>query len=137
MPDIFIPLDTSKYYAYYNNLGRKNVINTGVLDIIDENRESFKQKYFDFKTYSDKFFVSDQMIEKILVAGEKEGVKRDDKSIEFARPLMKRQMKALIARDLFSMSQYYQIMNVEDETIQKAVEVITQKGIYEKILSGK
>ncbi|HEX7585204.1 MAG TPA: hypothetical protein VF373_10985, partial [Prolixibacteraceae bacterium] len=106
-------------------------------DIIDENRESFKQKYFDFKTYSDKFFVSDEMIEKILVAGEKEGVKRDDKSIEFARPLMKRQMKALIARDLFSMSQYYQIMNVEDETIQKAVEVITQKGIYEKILSGK
>jgi hypothetical protein len=35
------------------------------------------------------------------------------------------------------MSQYFQIMNVEDETISKAVEVITQKGAYEKILSGK
>jgi len=28
-------------------------------------------------------------------------------------------------------------MNEEDETIKKAVEVISQKGTYEKILSGK
>jgi carboxyl-terminal processing protease len=136
MPDLFIPLDTSKYYAYYNNLIRKNVINTGVLDIMDANRETFKQKYPDFKSYSDKFEVSDEMIEKIFDAGEKEGVKRDEKSIEFARPLMKRQMKALMARDLFSMSQYFQIMNDKDEAVRKAVEVISKKGTYEKILSG-
>lgn len=138
MPDVFIPLDTSKYYVYYNNLGRKNVVYTGVLDIMDANRDIFKQKYPDFKTFSDKFEVTDEMVEKILVAGEKEGVKRDDeKSVEFARPLMKRQMKGLIARDLFSMSHYFQIMNVEDDAIRKAVEVLTQKGTYEKILTGK
>jgi len=137
MPDLFIPLDTSKYYAYYNNLLRKNVVYSGVLDIMDVNRDMFKQKYSDFKTFSDKFEVTDEMTDKILAAGEKEGVKRDEKSIEFARPLMKRQMKALIARDLFSMSEYFQIMNADDETISKAVEVITQKGAYEKILSGK
>ena len=137
MPDVFIPLDTSKYYAYYNNLSRKNVVNTGVLDIMDSNRDNFKLKYPDFKTFADKFEVSDEMIEKILVAGDKEGVKRDEKSVEFARPLMKRQMKAFIARDLFSFSHYFQIMNVEDEAIKKAVEVIIQKGTYEKILSGK
>ena len=50
---------------------------------------------------------------------------------------MKRQMKALIARDLFSTSEYFQIMNADDETINKAIEVITQKGAYEKILTGK
>ncbi|MEI8114004.1 MAG: S41 family peptidase [Bacteroidia bacterium] len=137
MPDVFIPLDTSKYYAYYNNLSRKSVINTGVLDIMDANRDNFSQKYPDFKTFSDKFEVSDEIIEKILLAGDKEGVKRDDKSVEFARPLMKRQIKALIARDLFTVSHYFQIMNAVDETIKKAVEVINQKGTYEKIISGK
>lgn len=164
MPDVFIPLDTSRYYAYYNNLLRKNVVYTGVLDIIDKSRDEFKKKYTDFKTFTDKFEVTDEMIEKIMAAGEKEGVnkvitnkvdsvkgktekklpavvkegtKPDEKSIAFARPLLKRQMKALIARDLFSMSHYFQIMNVEDETINKAVEVITQKGTYDKILSGK
>lgn len=137
MPDLFIPLDTSKYYAFYNNLLRKNLVYTGVLDLMDSNRASLKQKYPDFKTFDEKFVVSDEMINKILDAGEKEGVKKDEKSIEFARPLIKRQMKGLIARDLFSMSHYFQIMNAEDETIKKAVEVITQRGAYEKILSGK
>ena len=171
MPDIFIPLDTSKYYIYYNNLNRKGVVYTGVLDIMDKNRDSFKQKYPDFKTFVDKFEVTDEMVDKIMAAGDKVGAKdtmaikildsekkevikkgspnktakegekevkkTDEKSIEFARPLLKKQMKALIARDLFSVSHYFQIMNSEDETIKKAIEVISQKGTYEKILSGK
>ena len=137
MPDVFIPLDTSKYYAYYNTLSRKNVVYTGVLDIMDAQRDELKQKYTDFTVFSEKFEVTDEMIEKIIVAGEKEGVKRDEKSIEFARPLMKKQMKALIARDLFSMSHYFQIMNDDDETIIKTLEVMSKKGSYDKILSGK
>jgi carboxyl-terminal processing protease len=169
MPDFFIPLDTSKYYAYYNSLLRKNVVYTGVLDIMDKNRDSFKQKYPDFKTFVDKFEVTDEMVNKIMEAGDKEkdtlmskiidptekgnakkdangknknGVdkkdsKPDPKSVEFARPLLKKQMKSLIARDLFSMSCYFQIMNADDEAIKKAVDVLTQKGEYENILSGK
>ena len=137
MPDVFIPLDTSKYYIYYNSLSRKNILYTGVLGIMDANRESFKQKYPDFDTFTDHFEVSDDMVEKILTAADKEGIKRDEKSVEFARPIMKKQMKALIARDLFSVSHYFQIMNVDDESIKKAIEVITLKGTYEKILSGK
>lgn len=137
MPDIFIPLDTSKYYAYYNTLSRKNIVYTGVLDIMDSHRNELKQNYPDFKTFSEKFEVTDEMIEKIIAAGEKEGVKRDEKSIEFARPLMKKQMKALIARDLFSMSHYFQIMNDDDEAIKKAIETLAKKGSYDKILSGK
>ena len=137
MPDVFIPLDTSKYYSYYNNLLRKNVVYTSVLDMMDEKREKFVLKYPDFKTFESKFETSDEMIDKIIEEGEKEGVKKEAKSVEFARPLMKKQIKALVARDLFSTSHYFQIMNSEDETIQKAVEVLTQKNVYENLLSGK
>lgn len=165
MPDIFIPLDTSKYYIYYNTLNRKNVVYTGVLDIMDANRNEFKLKYPDFKTFNDKFLVTDEMVNKIFAAGDKidadkitedldgnpvevkpdkntkevkkESVKPDVKSVEFARPLLKKQMKALIARDLFSVSEYFEIMNAEDEAIKKAVEVFNKRGEYEKILSGK
>ncbi|HEY3372665.1 MAG TPA: S41 family peptidase [Prolixibacteraceae bacterium] len=137
MPDVFIPLDTSKYYGYYNNLLRKNVVYTSVLDIMDANREKFVLKYPDFKTFDTNFEASDEMVDKIIADAEKEGVVKEEKSIEFARPLMKKQIKALVARDLFSLSQYFQVMNSEDETIQKAVEVLTKKGVYENILSGK
>ncbi len=165
MPDLFIPLDTSKYYIYYNTLNRKNVVYTGVLDIMDVNRESFKQKYTDFKTFNDKFEVTEEMVDKIIAAGDKIDAdkliddgdgnpveakpeknpielkkvspKPDQKSIDFARPLLKKQMKALIARDLFSISEYFQIMNADDEAIKKAIEVINKRGEYERILSGK
>lgn len=165
MPDLFVPLDTSKYYVYYNTLNRKNVVYTGVLDIMDAKRNEFKQKFTDFKTFNDKFVITDEMVDKIMAAGDKidadkmtvdadgnpvevkseinsKEVKKvspkpDAKSIEFARPLLKKQMKALIARDLFSVSHYFQIMNAEDETIQKAIEVINKKGEYEMVLSGK
>ncbi len=165
MPDLFIPLDTSKYYIYYNTLNRKNVVYTGVLDIMDVNRDAYKQKYTDFKTFNDKFEVTDEMVDKIIAAGDKidadkitedadgnpvigkpeknqkevkkVSTKPDQKSIDFARPLLKKQMKALIARDLFSVSEYFQIMNAEDEAIKKAVEVINKRGEYERILSGK
>jgi len=137
MPDVFIPLDTSKYYTFYNNMLRKNVIYTSVLDMMDVNREKFVLKYPDFKTFVDKFEVSDELIDKVIADGAKEGVKKEDKSIEFARPLMKRQIKALVARDLFSTSHYFQIMNADDEAIKKAVEVLSKKGEYENLLSGK
>jgi hypothetical protein len=98
----------------------------------------------------DKEILKDTTVSRPIIRGEKVGINKEkkveaqketaelrEKSIAFARPLLKKQMKALIARDLFSMSEYFQIMNSEDETIKKAVEVITQKGTYEKILSGK
>ena len=166
MPDVFIPLDTSKYYVYYNMLNRRNVVYTTVLGIMDQNRSDFTQKYPDFKTFNDKFAVSDEMVDKVLAAGEKavgdvpemvipeegenvktvvkpkevkkeEPYKPDPKSIEFARPLLKKQIKGLIARDLFSMSEYFQVMNADDTAIKKALEVINKRGEYEKILTGK
>lgn len=137
MPDLFIPLDTSKYYIYYNNLSRKNVIYPAALDLVDKNRADFQAKYKDFKSFNDKFEVTDEMVNKIIDDGEKEGVKKDEKSIAFSRPLLKKQVKALIARDLFSVSEYFQVMNAEDEAIAKAAAILNKRGEYEKILEGK
>jgi carboxyl-terminal processing protease len=137
MPDLFIPLDTSKYYIYYNNLSRKNVIYPAALDLVDKNRVDFQAKYKDFKSFNDKFEVTDEMVNKIIDDGEKEGVKKDEKSIAFSRPLLKKQIKGLIARDLFSISEYFEVMNGDDEAIAKAAAVISKRGEYEKILTGK
>jgi carboxyl-terminal processing protease len=137
MPDLFIPLDTSKYYIYYNNLSRKNVIYPAALDLVDKNRADFQKKYQDFKTFNDKFEVTDEMVNKILDDGEKEGVKKDEKGIAFTRPLLKKQIKGLIARDLFTLSEYWQVMNSDDEAIKSAVTVLGKKGDYDKIISGK
>ena len=41
-----------------------------------------------------------------------------------ALPQLKLQMKALIARDLWEMNEYFRIMNEEDESVKKALELL-------------
>jgi carboxyl-terminal processing protease len=137
MPDVFIPLDTSKYYIYYNNLQRKNIIYPGVLDIMDKNRDNYVKQYPDFNTFNQQFTVNDAMVDEIISAGDQAGIQKDDKSIEFGRPLLRKIMKALISRDLFSTSEYFQVINSDDKEIEKAINVLTTHGAYEKILTGK
>ncbi len=137
LPDIFVPMDTSKYYNYYNQLNRKNVVYTQALGFIDKNRDDIKAKYSDFGAFKSKFEIPEALIDRIVAEGEKEGIAKNQASLDFARPLMKRQIKALVARDLFSVSHYYEIMNEDDTTIQKALDVLKQNGAYEKILVDK
>ncbi len=134
MPDIFVPMDTSKYYQYYNELLRKNLIYDKVLSIMDKSRDKFKKKYPTFEKYNAEYEVEDDVIADIIAKGEAEGVKKNEKSLGFVRPLLKQQIKALFARDLFSVSHYYQIISSDDETIGKAVEVIKNSAIYDKLL---
>ena len=53
---------------------------------------------------------------------------------EKSKPLIKLQMKALVARDLWEMNEYYQIMDADNESLQKAINILQTTGAYEKIL---
>ncbi len=135
MPDLFIPMDTSAHYRYYNELLRKNIIYEKVLSIMDKSRDKFKKKYPTFEKYQSDFEVDDSVIDEIIAKGEEEGVKKKEESVAFVRPQMKQQIKALFARDLFETGCYYQIMNADDKTINKAVEVIENSATYNKLLA--
>ena len=136
MPDIFVPMDTSHYYEYYNKLRRKNIIYTYTLGYMDQNRESLTKEYPDFTKFDRKFEVSDKMINAIVSEGEKTGIKEDEKSLEFTLPSMKREIKAFIARDLFTRYQFYEIINRDDKIIQKALEVIEDQNEYNSHLAS-
>ncbi len=45
-------------------------------------------------------------------------------------------MKAVIARDLWNNNEYYYVLNKTDNALQTATEIITNAGLYEKILSN-
>lgn len=135
MPDIFVPLDTSSHYTYFNALIRKNVVFPYVINYIDKNRETLKQHYPDFPSFLKKFEVTDAMLDEIASAGEKEGVKKDPQSMKATAEDMKLQIKALIARDLWDQTNFYQVMNTKDDTIEKALNLLKEKGAYEKILT--
>jgi carboxyl-terminal processing protease len=51
--------------------------------------------------------------------------------------IIKAQIKALVARDIFGESEYYQVINKEIEAYNRAVEIIFNEDVYNKLLSGK
>ncbi|WP_297089574.1 S41 family peptidase [uncultured Draconibacterium sp.] len=134
MPDIFIPIDTSSHYAYVNKLRRKQVTYNFVLDYVDEHREELHKKYPDFESFNHKFKISDSNIEQVVAKGIEEGIERDDESLAFLQNDIKRELKALIARDVFSRNDMYKILYQEDDAILKALEVIENQDKYTNLL---
>ena len=134
MPDIFIPMDTSSHYKYYNNLRRNRIIYDFVLDYVDENREQLKLDYTDVSAFENNFEVTSEMIDKIIENGEKEDIEKNQESLEFTRNTMIRQIKGLIARDIFSLEDYFRVVNKGDDAIQKALQVIENQKEYNNLL---
>lgn len=134
MPDIFIPIDTSIHYPYMNRLRRTNIVNNFTLDYVDKNREQLKSKYPDFKNFDAKFEVSDEMIAEIVENGVKEGIEKNDESLTFIISDLKREIKALLARDLFSRDDFYKVYYKDDKAIIEALKVVGSQKNYNKLL---
>ena len=134
MPDIFIPMDTSSNYRYYNQLRRNQVVYNFVLDFVDKNRQQLESSYPEFEKFDKNFEVSQSMIDTIVAKGEKEGIEKDAESLVFTLDNMKREIKALIARDLYTRNDFYKILYSDDDAIKKALEVIKNQQEYNNIL---
>ena len=127
MPDCFVPLDTLSYTKYHRELTAKGVIVNTNLMVIDRFRKEYETRYPDFKTFNKKFEIDDTILSILLAEAEKAGVKHDEELYQASLPLIKVQLKALIARDLWDMSQFYEIYNPTDETVMKGLEIIQSK----------
>lgn len=128
MPDYFVPLDTTVYTRYYRNLSRKNVILNSYLTYFDTHRRQLAQKYKSFEKYRKEFQVPDDVIDTIFAQGKRMNVlPKDEQEAIQTKPLLNRFIKALIARDLWDMSQYFAIINEDRDMLKKALEVIQQE----------
>ena len=58
----------------------------------------------------------------------KQGVKpKDDDELARTLPMLTTQLRALVARDLFDMSEYFQIVNEESDIVRAAIKEIEGK----------
>lgn len=124
MPDYFIPLDTTRYGKYHRELAAKGIIIQTSLRYIDDNRDELKRLYPSFDTFNTQFEVPQQLFDSLVKQGEAVGIKYDEASYNESLPMLRHQLKALIARDLWDMNEYFRIINETDPAIQKAVELL-------------
>jgi len=134
MPDIFVPLDTTRYTDFHRKIVAKGVVNKVCVQYIDKNRAELKKKYTSFDKFKKEYEVDEAFLNQLITEVGKEKIKIDSAQYALSKPLIKLQLKALVARDLWEMNEYYQIMDADNESLQKAVEILQTPGSYEKIL---
>ncbi|MCK9639386.1 MAG: S41 family peptidase [Prolixibacteraceae bacterium] len=135
VPDLFVPLDTSVHYTYFNTLIRKNIFFPFVVKYIDQNRKELISKYPDFQKFKTNYAVPVTMLDELMVLGEKSGVKRDEASVKLLQNAIFRQVRALIARDLYEAGTYFQIMIEDDKEVNKAIELLSSQKNYDHCLN--
>ena len=137
MPDLFVPIDTSRYTDYHRNIVAKGLLNSFVISYFENNREEFKKIYPTFDIFNNEYIVSDAITNDLLAMAGEEKLEFNEEQYLKSKPLIQLQIKALVARDLFDMNEYYQVINTENESLQKALDLINDPKKYQKLLSGK
>ncbi|MFN5355453.1 MAG: S41 family peptidase [Bacteroidota bacterium] len=122
MPDLFVPLDTSMSSKYYDDLRRNGVLNDFSLSYVDERRASLKSTYPDVKSFGRGFYCDENFMKEFIAYAEKKNVKHEEKGFKTSEKLIKTQLKALIARDLWNTTAYYYIINDINNFYTKALE---------------
>ena len=128
MPDIFVPLDTMRLSDYCISLRGKGILNTFPLSWADEHRKDPKVKTFDLFLQNYSSFGLDSLL---TAAAIEKGIVRDTDK-EAAEPqrtahsdrYLALLLKAQVAKDLFGIDYYYQVMKEIDEPYLRAVEFL-------------
>ena len=122
MPDIFIPLDTTENSKYLTDIYRKGLFNKFALKYVDQHRNELKQSYPDFATYKANFKISEKLMEEFIVSAEADEIKRDEEGLKTSGPFIERQLKAIIANQIWGISEYYQCVNDYNPIVKEALQ---------------
>ena len=186
MPDIFVPIDTTKVSDYYWQLFRNNIFNQFVFEYLTEtNKKQILSQYANFEDFNKNFQVDKQIMSQFYAFAKKEHIsdslKFDMKAylegfieankdtlgkvfesyakvkntdqlkkmfVEYVDKIqadhnqreqdfdtdkyIQRQIKTLIARNIYSARESTKIWLEDDEMYRKALEVINDKNTFKK-----
>ena len=128
MPDCFVPLDTTLYTPYHRQLVARGMVVNGCLRYVDDHRKSLLADYGSFGEFDSGFAIPDALTDSIFAEAAKDSIMPKD-SAEAAKtlPYLRLQLKALIARDLWSMNEYFAVINKGNDIVSRAVALAAEE----------
>ena len=191
MPDIFVPIDTTRASDYYIEIRGKGLINSFTLEYVNKNRDELLKKYPTFEEFDNNYHhlkVEDEFYAYTEKAGIKKNIVKPDWIIQWVSLALKEeikdtastlngdtysemtkklledpklfekvaekaanedkknkeiinksntfiehQIKGLIARNLYGIQYYYEVLRATDEGYKKALEVIENGRLFRKM----
>lgn len=126
MPDIVVAADTARVNSYIIGIVGKGIMTEYLYDYLAKNADALAKKYASFEQFDSGFAVTDAMVAQLAERAEKGGVETTEAHSAVSEKFVRTQLKALIARRLFTPTEYYRIANRNDDRVfDKAVEVLT------------
>lgn len=122
MPDLFVPIDTTLSSTWFSQLVRKGITNTAALNYVDRHRDRLKQQYRNMDDFRGRFTVSGELEDELMKLALDAGIEPDSTGMERSRELVQLRLKALVARDLWDTTAYWQVIN-DDNPVDRSYEV--------------
>ena len=158
MPDVYVPLDTLRFTRLHRELTAKGCVVQATLKFLDVYRKKFEKEYhiddyrkakkkeskgkdveYDmthFIRFKDSYEIPQEFINIVLDKATEAKIEYDDSTLSASLPTIKLQLKALLARDLWDMSEYFQIVNPLNEIYLRGLDAIKDER-YNSILNTK
>ena len=131
MPDVFVPLDTVGISSMYTEVNGKGLIVQYAYDYLDIHRKEITEQFQDFESFKQDFQISEGAYEKFIEYALKKGTKKDELGQEYSSSLIRTQLKALIARQIWKNDGFYPIVHELDATLKKAKELMQTNQVAE------
>lgn len=157
MPDVYVPLDTTRYTKLHRELTAKGCIVQSTLKYLDQNRKRLVKEYnidvyrkqkakeskgkdvvydmSDFNRYKTSFEVPKELIDIMLEKAKESKIEYNDSTLSESLPMIKIQLKALLARDLWDMNEYFQIINPINEIYIEGLKALNDEK-YKSLLQN-
>ena len=140
-PDEPVETDTTAVPKYMFDLIMRGAIRDYALQFLDSHRDELTAAYPDFESFYAGFEVTDAMLDDLAALGEELDVPRDDEGMVESKHLISLQLNALTAQRLFSVTEFYRVMNADDtggHWLNRAVEILRDwKHLGEPVLRGQ
>ena len=136
MPDVFVPWDSTKFTDYYSNLIRNRIFNDFIMNFMDNNRKKILKKYPELADFKKDFIVDNDFMTDFVEFAKEKGVESKQEEYNDSKEFLKTQIKALIARNLWDSSAYFEIVYKIDDEYLKAIEILEDNSLYKKITNN-
>ncbi len=124
MPDVFVPLDTTGFSDYYQNVIAKGVLNKTISKYFLENEKSLKRNYKSVEDFVGNYNVEESLLCNLKTNAQVAGIEFDQEQYNRSKSLIEVLIKAIVARDLWDSSAYFQVMNEQDQMMKKSLEIL-------------
>lgn len=139
MPDIFVPLDTTRLTRAHRAVLAKGSINKFIVQYFRQHQAELHKKYPTAEKFLDPvkgFALQDEIVKGVIEQARQDSAQTDSLETLLNNDLFRLQVTAYLANDLYAEGVYSQIMNKTSNIFTEGLAVLSDPRHFEAILEG-